>query len=413
MKFILRSATLLMLVLFCQLMTINIGWSQVVFDSTIDLSSGTRFKGSCCRRGAEVDLGGPARLNELVWLLSGQSSGVDNLEIEMAIYANDGVEGQPSSLLWEQTFSDLSVAPGFGSYPFSLPNIIVPSKITVVSRILSSSPIATGYGISNSTSVGDFVENWILLENGNWVNSINSTNTEAFRLSKVEDPDQVLDQFSDTPATGSALAIGDRHAQTVTVGVDGYLSQIDVQIFQSDAIASGDVVVEVFGLTPAGTPDRNALLGSALIENSLIPTQTDRGIFKYTAADFSSQNLFFNAGDQFAILPRRTDLFNWGAPPWILWTIGGSYDNGTLYRDSNGWVQESNTVGFRTFVTAVPDASGNTLGDCNQDGSVNFLDIDPFIGYLTTGAYLEEADIDRSGEVTFLDIPLLIEILAR
>ena len=53
------------------------------------------------------------------------------------------------------------------------------------------------------------------------------------------------------------------------------------------------------------------------------------------------------------------------------------------------------------------------LGDSNQDGEVNFLDIQDFIAILSAGDYLAEADITGDGFVDFLDIGPLIEILAR
>ena len=52
------------------------------------------------------------------------------------------------------------------------------------------------------------------------------------------------------------------------------------------------------------------------------------------------------------------------------------------------------------------------LGDVNQDGIVNFLDISPFIGLLSAGDTQAEADIDQNGTVNFLDISPFIGILA-
>lgn len=51
------------------------------------------------------------------------------------------------------------------------------------------------------------------------------------------------------------------------------------------------------------------------------------------------------------------------------------------------------------------------LGDCNQDGVVDFLDIAPMIEFLTNGPYLEEADCNQDGLVNFLDIGPFIGIL--
>ncbi len=52
------------------------------------------------------------------------------------------------------------------------------------------------------------------------------------------------------------------------------------------------------------------------------------------------------------------------------------------------------------------------LGDVNRDGVVDFLDIAPFIGLLTSGEFQAEADCDGSGGVNFLDIAPFIGILS-
>ena len=51
------------------------------------------------------------------------------------------------------------------------------------------------------------------------------------------------------------------------------------------------------------------------------------------------------------------------------------------------------------------------LGDVNQSGAVNFLDIPAFIGVITGGGFQIEADINKDGAVDFLDIPLFIDLL--
>ena len=60
----------------------------------------------------------------------------------------------------------------------------------------------------------------------------------------------------------------------------------------------------------------------------------------------------------------------------------------------------------------VESLSSLLLGDVNQDGIVNFLDISPFIGILSTGGTQAEADINQDGIVNFLDISPFIGILA-
>ena len=64
-------------------------------------------------------------------------------------------------------------------------------------------------------------------------------------------------------------------------------------------------------------------------------------------------------------------------------------------------------------VTATPDGGGGVLkGDVNLDGSVSFLDINPFIVLLSANGFQEEADADCDGDLDFLDIQPFIDILA-
>ena len=52
------------------------------------------------------------------------------------------------------------------------------------------------------------------------------------------------------------------------------------------------------------------------------------------------------------------------------------------------------------------------LGDVNQDGVVDFLDIQPFIVRLSSETFQAEADIDGNGAVEFLDIAPFIGLLS-
>ena len=52
------------------------------------------------------------------------------------------------------------------------------------------------------------------------------------------------------------------------------------------------------------------------------------------------------------------------------------------------------------------------LGDINMDGTIDFLDIAPFIALLTSGDFKAEADVNQSGDVDFLDISPFIALLS-
>lgn len=51
------------------------------------------------------------------------------------------------------------------------------------------------------------------------------------------------------------------------------------------------------------------------------------------------------------------------------------------------------------------------LGDVNQDGAVNLLDVAPFVDVLTTGIYQCEADVNEDGAVDLLDVQPFVELL--
>lgn len=51
------------------------------------------------------------------------------------------------------------------------------------------------------------------------------------------------------------------------------------------------------------------------------------------------------------------------------------------------------------------------LGDCNLDGTVNFLDIMPFVSALASGIFVVEADCNQDGVVNLLDITAFLSIL--
>ena len=55
--------------------------------------------------------------------------------------------------------------------------------------------------------------------------------------------------------------------------------------------------------------------------------------------------------------------------------------------------------------------AGGLLGDINQDGSVDLLDVAPFVELLTNGQFQAEADINQDGVVDLLDVTPFVELL--
>lgn len=52
------------------------------------------------------------------------------------------------------------------------------------------------------------------------------------------------------------------------------------------------------------------------------------------------------------------------------------------------------------------------VGDVNCDGSVNLLDVEPFVSLLTNGEFSEKADINQDGTLNLLDVQPFVRLLA-
>ena len=79
----------------------------------------------------------------------------------------------------------------------------------------------------------------------------------------------------------------------------------------------------------------------------------------------------------------------------------------SLVQDLTGFLPEVDTQGLVTY-----SPSDSKLGDVNNDGHVNFLDIAPFISLLSTGSFDPDADMNQDATVNFLDISGFINLLA-
>lgn len=79
--------------------------------------------------------------------------------------------------------------------------------------------------------------------------------------------------------------------------------------------------------------------------------------------------------------------------------FGGSGDQWNTSKEEVAFFDD-----FRVFT--------HILGDVDRNGVVNFFDIAPFIGLLTTGGYQTEADTNEDNAINFSDINGLIQLLA-
>ena len=107
-----------------------------------------------------------------------------------------------------------------------------------------------------------------------------------------------------------------------------------------------------------------------------------------------------SSGEAFTILDREV-------------TLSGLLVDGSPFSYDLNLVNGSNAdfLSADATLTVTLVSTEVILGDCDQDGDVDFLDIAPFIEILSTAAILAEADCNLDGDVNFLDIAPFIVIL--
>lgn len=125
----------------------------------------------------------------------------------------------------------------------------------------------------------------------------------------------------------------------------------------------------------------------------------------------------WNLGSQTADIGGTTASFTTFSCQWDLTSIDEPITSFEVVLDNSAHnplvqmqLEQSDT--YSLISPEVPGAASVLLGDVNQDLSVDFLDISPFISALSNGVFQSEADIDENEVVDFLDIAPFILILS-
>jgi hypothetical protein len=171
--------------------------------------------------------------------------------------------------------------------------------------------------------------------------------------------DIVLDQSNVYPTFIADLAVitGQELAQTWTVGLEGTLAQIDVQISKETG-TTGDVTLTIRA-TADGVPDSDdsQVLFATVISLDDIPTIDDHfQNVPLTSIDVSDAGLAVQPGDVLTVALSRMGP---GSPPWVTWRCGPpTYQGGQLFIRSGpdfDWkILDGYEAGFQTYVDVGP-----------------------------------------------------------
>ena len=112
-------------------------------------------------------------------------------------------------------------------------------------------------------------------------------------------------------------------------------------------------------------------------------------------------------GDNFSVIGSATsavgETFGNGGDLTV-----GFNDGSPSGTNVEGPFQARTVIAYASFASA----AGGLLGDINCDGSVDLLDVGPFVDLLTNGGFSAKADINGDGQVDLLDVGPFVDLLA-
>lgn len=150
--------------------------------------------------------------------------------------------------------------------------------------------------------------------------------------------------------------------QSVTVGITGTLTQVDIQLFRQ-AGAEGDVTFRVVPLAD-GLPDESTVLFTSVIPWDGIPLFEEGSptTQPWTSVDISPGGIELESGTQFAFTLTR---FGLAQPPWVGARANfGVYSGGDALENCctpvSAWGTAGDDLRFRTWMA--PEPSRIVLG---------------------------------------------------
>ena len=177
----------------------------------------------------------------------------------------------------------------------------------------------------------------------------------------------ILDQSFDTSGDYFGAVTNEVFvSQTFTVGRDGLLSRVDLQVQLGSIPASDDLILTILG-TAAGVPDASAVLGSVSIPQARFPSfDTSNGSF--VDVDVSRLGIAVTPGDVLALelsYPTGSGFYHWlDNSLFEGTTYAGGSEFTRLVTDSSWRNEDPWDAGFQTWVepaSAVPEPSSFML----------------------------------------------------
>ena len=242
---------------------------------------------------------------------------------------------------------------------------------------------------------------------------VGATDLEIAILDRNLGPSFAVYKFATTPYSGDPPVFTTNPDGTTSIETSFNTDSSQVDIVGQRAF--------VFGVSQAISPIRalNQAVGEnrvfAFSENVFFNGNTDNDSIIFQKDEVGSSNALtyethVNNGDSgapnFLVDSATNELILIGANSYRLDEAapGTFLSSGVTYTGNQ--VAEINTILDANIIEPT------LLGDCNLDGVVNVFDVSTFISFLSTGDYLEEADMNQDDTVNVFDVSLFIAALS-
>ena len=223
--------------------------------------------------------------------------------------------------------------------------------------------------------------------------------------------------FRDSEVSISGGFVGDdciaEFGSEVNISGGSVGENFDALSFSDVNISGGSVGAgfDAFGLSQIKISGGSVGDGFRALDESLVII-SGGSIGNFTAEDGSTVSLL---GSDFAIDGVLMDDLVPGQPFTILdrdMTLSGLLEDGSAFSFDLNSESAPAQDSFESGATLIVKLPPVLRGDVNQDGTVDFLDIVPFVSVFSSGDFLAEADVNRDEVVNGLDIRPFVRLLA-
>lgn len=135
------------------LLGLNAARADIIYDNTANWLGGYAF--SALEQGEEVSAAGTSRwITDLTVGISHQNVSGGTAELVARLYANDGAQGAPGTLLWYSSALTVPLSGGAQLVSFSVPQVLVPDTFTWTLQVITNTIPAVGPVDGGTPTIG-------------------------------------------------------------------------------------------------------------------------------------------------------------------------------------------------------------------------------------------------------------------